>query len=66
MANGLLDHNNPKDFARFWSAVLFLFLVPDAVSEKGSIQKIMTDRVKKKKEKLFYFKLLFFFLYIVQ
>jgi len=47
VTNGLLDHNNPKDFSRFWSAVLVLFLVPDAVSEKGSIQKIMTHRVKK-------------------
>jgi len=27
--NGVLEHDNPKDFARFWSVATFIFLVPD-------------------------------------
>jgi len=27
--NGILEHENPKDFSRFWSVATFIFLVPD-------------------------------------
>merc|ERR1712154_342534 len=27
--NGILEHENPKDFSRFWSVSTFIFLVPD-------------------------------------
>jgi len=27
--NGILEHENPKDFSRFWSVAQFIFLVPD-------------------------------------
>merc|ERR1740123_1587663 len=42
--NGLLDHKDPKDFARFWSATLFLFLVPDEGSDPTQHNLIMSDR----------------------
>merc|ERR1712244_131515 len=27
--NGILEHENPKEFSRFWSVATFIFLVPD-------------------------------------
>jgi len=32
--NGILEHENPKDFARFWSVATFIFLVPDFTPEE--------------------------------
>ena len=32
--NGILEHENPKDFARFWSVATFIFLVPDFSPEE--------------------------------
>ena len=33
-SNGILEHENPKDFARFWSVATFIFLVPDFSPEE--------------------------------
>eukprot|EP00485_Elphidium_margaritaceum_P018770 CAMPEP_0202730760 /NCGR_PEP_ID=MMETSP1385-20130828/186801_1 /ASSEMBLY_ACC=CAM_ASM_000861 /TAXON_ID=933848 /ORGANISM="Elphidium margaritaceum" /LENGTH=1334 /DNA_ID=CAMNT_0049397039 /DNA_START=27 /DNA_END=4031 /DNA_ORIENTATION=+ len=32
--NGILEHENPKDFSRFWSVATFIFLVPDGDPEE--------------------------------
>jgi len=48
VSNGLIDHENPKDFARFWSAILFLFLIPEQQAPQqqqlAGMQNILTDR----------------------
>lgn len=45
----VIEADNPKDFARFWSVVLFLFLVPDVDPDQpqqmaGNSAAIMTDQ----------------------
>ncbi|ETO15078.1 component of SCAR regulatory complex [Reticulomyxa filosa] len=37
--NGILDHENPKDFARFWSVATWIFLCPDFSPEEEEKQK---------------------------
>ncbi|ETO36092.1 cytoplasmic FMR1-interacting protein 2 [Reticulomyxa filosa] len=37
--NGILDHENPKDFARFWSVATWIFLCPDYSPEEEEKQK---------------------------
>eukprot|EP01083_Nonionella_stella_P244306 850449_1 len=32
--NGILEHENPKDFSRFWSVAMFIFLMPDAADDE--------------------------------
>ncbi|ETO14401.1 component of SCAR regulatory complex [Reticulomyxa filosa] len=46
--NGILDHENPKDFARFWSVATWIFLCPDYSPEEEEKQKeqgYISDRV---------------------
>jgi len=42
--NGLIDHKDPKDFSRFWTATLFLFLVPDEGTDPTQKHLILSDR----------------------
>lgn len=37
--NGILDHDNPKDFARFWSVATWIFLCPDFDPEEEEKQR---------------------------
>eukprot|EP01084_Bolivina_argentea_P227167 383688_1 len=37
--NGILEHENPKDFSRFWSVSAFVFLVPDYTPKEEEIKR---------------------------
>ncbi|ETO13186.1 component of scar regulatory complex, partial [Reticulomyxa filosa] len=37
--NGILEHENPKDFARFWSVATWIFLCPDFSPEEEQKQR---------------------------
>jgi len=42
--NGIIEHENPKDFARFWSVATFIFLVPDEVKEDEDPSAYVSDQ----------------------